>query len=96
MNYRMIALSEDCRYIRYYGAGRTGCLAWAPDMAKEVEIAEILDIRTGWNTDNFNKHRSRGRATFLNKCREELCFSIIFHHPHFFQVRKLSCSDVLT
>uniref|UniRef100_A0A914V4X9 Phosphoinositide phospholipase C n=1 Tax=Plectus sambesii TaxID=2011161 RepID=A0A914V4X9_9BILA len=77
---RHVSISADHRSVCYHSRYAWQCV---PSKLKSVDIGDIVEIRNGWTTDNFNK--ACRKADFPSLAPESNCFSVVFRHPHFFQ-----------
>uniref|UniRef100_A0A915K8T6 EF-hand domain-containing protein n=1 Tax=Romanomermis culicivorax TaxID=13658 RepID=A0A915K8T6_ROMCU len=73
-----VLLTEDEDFLIYENRKKS---KYRFDGDKRLPISEILEIRSGWRTDNFQKLSSNPK--FCNNILESRCFSIIFRHPIF-------------
>ncbi|WKY06202.1 hypothetical protein Q1695_006421 [Nippostrongylus brasiliensis] len=69
---------REGKYINYYSS----CfLDFVPNSLKSVALTDILEVRSGYNTDNL--HRAAKKYEFQEAAPEATCFSVVFNHAKF-------------
>ncbi|XGW28975.1 hypothetical protein V3C99_008632 [Haemonchus contortus] len=69
---------KDARYFNYYTSYFFDLL---PNCLKSVPVTDILEVRSGYSTDNL--HKAAKKYEFQEAAPEATCFSVIFSHAKF-------------
>lgn len=73
----LVSIKEG-KFINYYS---NYFFSFLPNFLKSVPITDILEIRSGYNTDNL--HKAAKKYEFQEAAPEATCFSVIFNHAKF-------------
>ncbi|VDP05253.1 unnamed protein product [Soboliphyme baturini] len=74
-----VTLSPDTFNLHIQGEVQQCAFAMLRDGTKSISMRQALEIRSGWNTDNFR--RATQDLNFVTDVRETDCLSIILRHP---------------
>ncbi|CAD6194196.1 unnamed protein product [Caenorhabditis auriculariae] len=69
---------KNRKYLNYLSSY---CFKFLPNSLKSVKLSDLLEVRTGYNTDNL--HKAAKKYEFQEAAPESQCFSVIFTHAKF-------------